>query len=86
MKRKEYEQHLGVLRVELARLQAWLRVSGERAVVVFEGRDSAGKGSLIRTINERMSKPNGTRSVISHTCQPLVNAFCLTAVGTTGQG
>lgn len=56
MKRKEYEKHLDVLRVELARLQAWLRVSGTRAVVVFEGRDSAGKGSMIRTINERMSK------------------------------
>lgn len=56
MKRKEYEEHLSGLRVELARLQSWLRVSGERAVVVFEGRDSAGKGSMIRTINERMSK------------------------------
>lgn len=56
MKRKEYEQHLDDLRVELARLQAWIRVTGTRAVVLFEGRDSAGKGSMIRTINERMSK------------------------------
>lgn len=56
MKRKHYEKRLHTLQVELSKLQAWFRVSGERAIVVFEGRDAAGKGGMIRSITERLSK------------------------------
>jgi polyphosphate kinase 2 len=56
MKRQDYEKKLHKLQIELTHLQTWLRESGERAIVVFEGRDSAGKGSMIRTITERLNK------------------------------
>ena len=47
MKRKEYEKQLRKLQVELCALQDWVKHEGLRAVVVFEGRDAAGKLSLI---------------------------------------
>lgn len=43
------------LQIELCKLQDWLQKTGERAIVIFEGRDSAGKGGMIRTIQERVS-------------------------------
>ncbi|MEM1411083.1 MAG: polyphosphate kinase 2 [Pseudomonadota bacterium] len=43
------------LQVELCKLQNWLQDSGERAIIIFEGRDSAGKGGMIKTIQERVS-------------------------------
>jgi len=50
------KKSLKSLQVELCKLQDWLRETGERAIVVFEGRDTAGKGSMIRTIQERVSR------------------------------
>jgi len=50
-----HKQQLFKLQVELCKLQSWLRQTGERAIVIFEGRDTAGKGGMIRTITERVS-------------------------------
>ena len=50
-----YEKELARLQVELAHLQAWVVKSGARVVIVFEGRDAAGKGGLIRRMTERLS-------------------------------
>ncbi len=55
MSRKEYEAKLQKLQVELVRLQAWVKHSGARIVVIFEGRDAAGKGGVIKRIAERVS-------------------------------
>lgn len=53
--RKEYEDELERLEVELVRLQEWIRNKGLRVVVIFEGRDSAGKGGTIKRITNRLS-------------------------------
>ncbi|HEX5079341.1 MAG TPA: polyphosphate kinase 2 [Geminicoccaceae bacterium] len=53
--RKEFEAELYKLDVELCRLQDWTKQTGYRAVVIFEGRDAAGKGGVIKRITERVS-------------------------------
>ncbi len=53
--RKFYENELDRLQVELVKLQAWVRHKGLRVIVVFEGRDAAGKGGTIKRITERVS-------------------------------
>ncbi|MCI0493138.1 MAG: polyphosphate kinase 2, partial [Planctomycetes bacterium] len=53
--RKQYEQQLRHLQAELCALQAWVKAKGLRVIVVFEGRDGAGKGGTIRAITERVS-------------------------------
>ncbi|WP_419843092.1 polyphosphate kinase 2 [Candidatus Poriferisodalis sp.] len=55
MKRSEYERELKLLQQELARLQRWIRHKGLKVVVIFEGRDAAGKGSTIKRITERLN-------------------------------
>jgi len=55
LKKKEYEGELRKLQAELCRLQAWVKHKGLRVIVVFEGRDAAGKGGTIRAITERVS-------------------------------
>src|SRR5437763_3124408 len=55
MKRKKYETELSKLQVELCRLQDWVVHKGLRVIVVFEGRDAAGKGGTIKAITERVS-------------------------------
>jgi polyphosphate kinase 2 len=55
LKRKAYEKELRKLQAELVELQAWIKQEGLRVVVVFEGRDAAGKGGTIRAITERVS-------------------------------
>ena len=55
LRRKQYEAELEKLQVELVRLQAWVKHTGARIVVVFEGRDAAGKGGIIKRITERVS-------------------------------
>jgi polyphosphate kinase len=55
MKNKEYEEHLKKLQGELVKLQLWVQHKGLRVVVVFEGRDTAGKGGVIKAITERVS-------------------------------
>jgi polyphosphate kinase 2 len=60
--RKKYAKELNRLQVELCRLQDWVKYDGLRVMVVFEGRDAAGKGGTIRAITERLS-PRITRVV-----------------------
>jgi len=55
LKGKEYEKELRKLQAELCHLQAWVKAKGLRIMVVFEGRDGAGKGGTIRAITERVS-------------------------------
>jgi polyphosphate kinase 2 len=52
---RRYEKELGRLQAELAHLQAWVKATGARIVIVFEGRDAAGKGGVIRRLTERVS-------------------------------
>jgi polyphosphate kinase 2 len=60
--RKTYEEELYRLQVELVRMATWIKESGERVVVVFEGRDAAGKGGVIKRITEYVS-PRVVRTV-----------------------
>jgi polyphosphate kinase 2 len=53
--RKEFEKELAKLQVELTRLQTWAKDKGARVIVVFEGRDTAGKGGVISRITARTS-------------------------------
>jgi polyphosphate kinase 2 len=55
LRRKTYERALKDLQVELVKMQAWVKHMGARIVVVFEGRDAAGKGGVIKRITERVS-------------------------------
>ena len=55
IKRKQYETELRKLQAELCRLQEWVKHKGLRVIVVFEGRDAAGKGGTIKAITERVS-------------------------------
>jgi polyphosphate kinase 2 len=55
LKRKEYEAELEVLQGELVAMQEWVKASGAKVCIVFEGRDTAGKGGTIKRITERVS-------------------------------
>jgi polyphosphate kinase 2 len=55
MSRKDYEKELHKLQVKLCHLQDWVKEKGARIIVVFEGRDAAGKGGTIKAITERVS-------------------------------
>ena len=55
LKRKQYEKELRRLQAELCHLQGWVKLKGLRIIVVFEGRDGAGKGGTIKAITERVS-------------------------------
>ena len=55
LKRKEYAKELSRLQSELCKLQDWVKYKGLRVIIVFEGRDAAGKGGTIRAITERVS-------------------------------
>ena len=100
LKRKEYEEELHKLQVELCVLQEWVRHQGLRIIVIFEGRDAAGKGGAIKAITERVSPrvfrvvalpaPSDrekTRSICSATCNTSrrrVKSSSSIAVGITG--
>ena len=62
MSRKAYEKQKYVLQVELLKLQAWVRQTGQRVVILFEGRDAAGKGGTIKRFMEHLN-PRGARVV-----------------------
>ncbi len=62
MKRKHYEAEMEALQIELVRLQAWVRATGQRLALVFEGRDAAGKGGTIQAMTENLN-PRGARVV-----------------------
>ena len=55
MSGKEFEKELAKLQVELTRMQTWVKDKGARIIVIFEGRDTAGKGGVISRITERTS-------------------------------
>jgi polyphosphate kinase 2 (PPK2 family) len=55
LKRKQYEKEMRRLQAELCHLQEWVKAEGRQIVVVFEGRDGAGKGGTIKAITERVS-------------------------------
>ena len=86
MKRKPYEAEMRRLHGELVAMQEWVKATGAKICIVFEGRDTAGKGGTIKRITERVSPrvfrvvalpaPNererrsSTRSATSSTCPP----------------
>ncbi|MDX8353589.1 polyphosphate kinase 2 [Cognatiyoonia sp. IB215182] len=60
--RKEYEAALEALQLQLVRVQAWVKQTGQRIAIVFEGRDAAGKGGTIKRIRENLN-PRNTKVV-----------------------
>ncbi len=62
MLRRNYEQQKYLLQVELLKLQAWVKATGQRVVILFEGRDAAGKGGTIKRMMEHLN-PRGARVV-----------------------
>ena len=62
MPRKAYEKHKAELQVELLKVQRWVKESGERIMLLFEGRDAAGKGGTIKRFMEHLN-PRGARVV-----------------------
>jgi polyphosphate kinase 2 len=62
MSRKRYERQKYRLQVELLKLQAWVKETGQRVVILFEGRDAAGKGGTIKRLMEHLN-PRGARVV-----------------------
>ncbi len=99
--RRRYFRELLQLQGELVKLQDWVMRTGHRLVILFEGRDAAGKGGVIKRITQRLNprtcrvaalpapndreKTSGTFSVISRICPPRARWCCSTAAGTTGQ-
>jgi polyphosphate kinase 2 len=55
LKRREYEKELLKLQAELCMVQDWVKATGQRIIIIFEGRDAAGKGGTIKAITERVS-------------------------------
>lgn len=55
LSKKDYERELYKLQVELVKLQEWVKKTGAKIIVIFEGRDAAGKGGVIKRITERVS-------------------------------
>ncbi|HEY9146772.1 MAG TPA: polyphosphate kinase 2 [Thiobacillus sp.] len=62
MSRKNYEKHKYLLQVELLKLQAWVKETGQKVVILFEGRDAAGKGGAIKRFMEHLN-PRGAHVV-----------------------
>ena len=102
MNHDEYERAKRMLQIELVKLQNWIKESGGRIVIVFEGRDAAGKGGTIKRFMEHLN-PRGARVVALEkpteqertqwyfqryvtTCRPPGRSCCSTAPGTTGPG
>ena len=68
MNRKEYEREMRRLHGELVALQEWVKSSGAKICIVFEGRDTAGKGGTIKRITERVSPRVGGDDEPSESC------------------
>ena len=62
LSREDYERDKRLLQIELLKLQKWIKASGERLMVLFEGRDAAGKGGTIKRFMEHLN-PRGARVV-----------------------
>ncbi|PHP29010.1 polyphosphate kinase 2 [Limimaricola cinnabarinus] len=61
-KRKAYDAEMDALQIELVKMQAWVKETGQRVVVIFEGRDAAGKGGTIARFRQNLN-PRGARVV-----------------------
>ena len=97
--RQHYFKELLRLQGELVKLQDWVQHQKLKVVVIFEGRDSAGKGGVIKRITQRLnpricrvarfprpanaSARNGISSATSRICRPAARSCCSTAPGTT---
>ena len=100
LSRSAYEREKALLQIELLKVQRWARESNERIVILFEGRDAAGKGGTIKRFMEHLNprgarvvaleKPSeaergqGTSNAMSRICRLTARSFCSTAPGTTG--
>jgi polyphosphate kinase 2 len=62
MSREEYDHEKRMLQIELLKMQSWVKDTGQRVVILFEGRDAAGKGGTIKRFTEHLN-PRGTRVV-----------------------
>jgi len=62
MNKEDYEKEIALLQIELVKMQTWVQHSGERIVIIFEGRDAAGKGGTIKRFVENLN-PRGARIV-----------------------
>ena len=62
MNRKQYEKTLVTLQIELLKAQRWMKESGQRVLIIFEGRDAAGKGGTIKRFTQHLN-PRGARVV-----------------------
>ncbi len=62
MSRKKYERAMAALQIELVKMQAWVKSSGARVAIVFEGRDASGKGGTIKRFRENLN-PRGAQVV-----------------------
>src|SRR5262245_20975995 len=62
LKRKNYEANLDELHMELVKMQYWIKATGKKVVILFEGRDAAGKGGTVKCISEPLN-PRGCRIV-----------------------
>lgn len=62
MKGKAYDREMAALQIELVKMQSWVRDTGQRIAIVFEGRDAAGKGGTIKRFRENLN-PRGARVV-----------------------
>ena len=62
MKRKDYERDLHALQIELVKAQYWIKAEGARILIIFEGRDTAGKGGTIKRFREYLN-PRGAPHV-----------------------
>ena len=62
MTRAEYEKTKRALQIELLKWQNWTKDTGQRHIIIFEGRDAAGKGGTIKRFNEHLN-PRGARTV-----------------------
>lgn len=60
MDRKQYEREIAALQIELVKMQSWVKQSGQRVAIVFEGRDASGKGGTIKRFRENLN-PRGAR-------------------------
>ena len=72
MKSKEYNSELRILRVELVKLQEWIKKEGLKVAVLFEGRDAAGKGGVIKRITEPLSKFGASFRLRNNYSLPLI--------------
>ncbi len=62
MKGKDYDQQMDALQIELVKMQSWIKQTGQRVAILFEGRDAAGKGGTIKRFRENLN-PRGARNV-----------------------